>query len=453
MLWMKRPFHSTVSDIVLGSLLLVLSSLNGYAQQEATRLIKVEEGAERIVVAHANGERDDAVKFIWDKQGVGFYEMLALSRTGVFPAVAVNTVLKAAIGGYLDTQIKFGSDGVRSDVAAVELAQDMESIVNSLLSTTSLATTDLAFSDKTKSVLQRLTSIDWSNTAHALEGNPDEDKYVAIYRFVRAQREELEQSITDDLTVLNELWIRGQHVFVSNVSDATVCGTVFDEDKYLCALDLQMNEVFVHDSQPGLSLTLVPEQNLIPVLPPEESVTSKETVKVRKRDRWLRDELLRLNERMDKLDNTKEVLAVRDRIDAIEDRISSIESELEEVKKRVPAYDNPISNLSELTGKNITIRFASGSTNISSEYMVLLNEVFEHLARSPEQRILITGYSDKSGNADRNLELSEQRARAVREHLLARGISSNRVLVNYYGESKSLRFNAEERRVEIEWLP
>jgi outer membrane protein OmpA-like peptidoglycan-associated protein len=48
--------------------------------------------------------------------------------------------------------------------------------------------------------------------------------------------------------------------------------------------------------------------------------------------------------------------------------------------------------------------------------------------------------------------LSEQRAKAVRNYLLQRGIAPERLLVNYYGDSRSAGRDPRERRVEIEWL-
>jgi len=48
--------------------------------------------------------------------------------------------------------------------------------------------------------------------------------------------------------------------------------------------------------------------------------------------------------------------------------------------------------------------------------------------------------------------LSEQRAKAVRAYLLQRGIAADRLMVNYYGDSRSSGRDPNERRVEIEWL-
>ena len=428
-------------------------ALHGQMEEKDTRIWLVEENADKLVVAHANGEREDAVRFIWERSSLGGYEMIAISRDGVFPSARLTDVMRTALGGYLDVRIKFSSDGVQPEAEASDLLAEMESMMNILLIETAAADPVFSFSEQTCSALGKLTRIDWSNTRYALEGNGDEEKYIAIYKFVRIQRDALESAIEQDLAEFTDVWLNRDNVVVGNMSDATVCGTVFDEDKYLCALDLQLKEVFVDDPQPGLAFNLLDEVSAEPEFVPEipeEQV--REQVKVRKRDRWLQEELLRLNDRMDKLDNTKEVFAIRDRIDAIEDRLDNIEDELDEVKTKKSTYDNPIVGLGKLTGKNVTIRFRTGSIQVAPEYMVLLNEVFEHMARSPVQRILITGYSDRSGNATTNLLLSEKRANAVRAHLLKRGISAERILVNYYGDTKSSGIDPSERRVEIEWL-
>jgi outer membrane protein OmpA-like peptidoglycan-associated protein len=48
--------------------------------------------------------------------------------------------------------------------------------------------------------------------------------------------------------------------------------------------------------------------------------------------------------------------------------------------------------------------------------------------------------------------LSEQRARSVRDYLLRRGVAEERLLVNYYGDTRSSGQDPGERRVEVEWV-
>ena len=82
----------------------------------------------------------------------------------------------------------------------------------------------------------------------------------------------------------------------------------------------------------------------------------------------------------------------------------------------------------------------------------MLNEVFEQPTPPRARKVLVTGYTDRSGDPAVNLHLSEQRAKAVRNYLLERGIQAERILVNYYGDHRSAGRDPGERRVEIEWL-
>ncbi len=152
------------------------------------------------------------------------------------------------------------------------------------------------------------------------------------------------------------------------------------------------------------------------------------------------------------MDQRRELWAIRDRLDDIEDRVAGLTLEVRDVRYNVPEEENPSANLSDLVGRNITVRFDRNSTQLNAEYRVLLNEVFEQLARSSIQRVLVTGYSDRTGDPDQNLRLSELRAHAVRNYLMQRGISAERLLVNYYGDSRSSGRDPSERRVELEWI-
>lgn len=68
---------------------------------------------------------------------------------------------------------------------------------------------------------------------------------------------------------------------------------------------------------------------------------------------------------------------------------------------------------------------------------------------------MIEGYTDSSGNNERNQELSEQRATSVRAALLDMGIGNERIATRGYGESYPVASNDTaagrqlNRRVEI----
>jgi len=77
------------------------------------------------------------------------------------------------------------------------------------------------------------------------------------------------------------------------------------------------------------------------------------------------------------------------------------------------------------------------------------------LEENPKRKVAIEGFTDSTGSEERNQELSEQRANAVREALLEMGVSPGRITTRGYGKSLPVASNATEagrqlnRRVEI----
>jgi outer membrane protein OmpA-like peptidoglycan-associated protein len=69
--------------------------------------------------------------------------------------------------------------------------------------------------------------------------------------------------------------------------------------------------------------------------------------------------------------------------------------------------------------------------------------------------VLIEGHTDNTGDKAYNQSLSERRAKAVRDILVAQGISSSRLITKGFGETRPVSSNAtkqgrqQNRRVEI----
>ena len=337
---------------------------------------------------------------------------------------------------------------------------DSESRLSNLEELVNAAADDLGaggifngLSEPTRLQLSRLTHIDWSQARYGVDAGEDQDKYLAIYYYVRTQREELERQLRADLLPLASVAVLGEGVAEpgSQVRINSTCGTVFDEQNYLCALDLQLADTGGGGIDPHLAdrlMQAMEERRTEPAGTSSEAPAQK----IRKRDRWLKSELDAINERIDRMDQRKELWAIRDRMEDIEDRLTGLELEVRDARPEDIDVENPSADLSDLVGQNITVRFSRGSVNLDPEHRVLLNEVFEQLARTPQHRVLITGYSDRSGDPSSNLRLSEQRAREVRNYLLQRGISADRLMVNFYGDSRSMGRDPSERRVEVEWI-
>lgn len=91
------------------------------------------------------------------------------------------------------------------------------------------------------------------------------------------------------------------------------------------------------------------------------------------------------------------------------------------------------------------VTFASGSAVIeaaSSEAQ--LNNLAEILKAHATVRIKIGGYTDSTGNAAANLKLSQERADAVRNALVAKNIAADRLEAEGYGSQHPVASNATE---------
>jgi outer membrane protein OmpA-like peptidoglycan-associated protein len=360
-------------------------------------------------------------------------------------------LLEAGLGTYLDARVRFSRDGVTAELPAALLVQEMDAMVHAAAEDFGVPDAFSGFSTATREQLDRLTRIDWSQARFGVDGGAEQDKYLAIFFYVRSQREELERQIRADLLPLSNVVVIGPKTADpgATVQVNSTCGTVFDEENFLCALDLQLADTGSGGVDPELGLNLM--RSISERTEPAEAPISEE-LRVRKRDRWLKTELDNINARIDQLDQRKELWALRDRMDDIEDRLTGLSLEVQEVREERESGSNETTAEGiELSGTTI-VRFERNAVTIEAEYRALLDEIVEQLSRTTEERVLITGYTDRSGDPAVNLRLSEQRAKAVRNYLLQRGIAPERLLVNYYGDSKSIGRNPEERRVEVEWL-
>jgi outer membrane protein OmpA-like peptidoglycan-associated protein len=102
------------------------------------------------------------------------------------------------------------------------------------------------------------------------------------------------------------------------------------------------------------------------------------------------------------------------------------------------------------------IRFATGSDEIRVESTPTLDEIGAMLREHPDLRLLIEGHTDDVGNGRENQALSERRAAAVRQALVAGyGIDGSRLEAKGFGAAKPAASNAtaegrqQNRRVEL----
>jgi outer membrane protein OmpA-like peptidoglycan-associated protein len=87
--------------------------------------------------------------------------------------------------------------------------------------------------------------------------------------------------------------------------------------------------------------------------------------------------------------------------------------------------------------------------------MQSLYRLVSYLKENPERNLIVEGHTDSIGSESANLALSESRANAVRDFLLANGIASPRVFARGYGKAFPVASNDSaggrqiNRRVEV----
>jgi outer membrane protein OmpA-like peptidoglycan-associated protein len=101
------------------------------------------------------------------------------------------------------------------------------------------------------------------------------------------------------------------------------------------------------------------------------------------------------------------------------------------------------------------INFESGKYDIKPEFEPNLNQVVKLLTDNPDLKLSVEGHTDNTGTQPGNQTLSENRAKAVCNYLISKGISAERLSSKGWGQDKPVADNRTEegryknRRVEL----
>lgn len=148
-------------------------------------------------------------------------------------------------------------------------------------------------------------------------------------------------------------------------------------------------------------------------------------------------------------------------------RAANVSAQLKERQRReqklrqIRAIFDPNEAEVLLSGDKLIIRmfgiqFPSGSAEIKPENFSLLTKLQQVIREFPDAGITIAGNTDSRGDEDTNQALSQKRANAVRDYLLANmSLDAGRVTAVGYGENQPIATNdteqgrAKNRRIDV----
>lgn len=109
--------------------------------------------------------------------------------------------------------------------------------------------------------------------------------------------------------------------------------------------------------------------------------------------------------------------------------------------------------MGEVFYKNVLFEF--DKYDIRTEYYKDLDDLVNYLKLSTQVQIEITGHTDSDGTAEKNLILSQNRAKSVANYLIGKGIEAKRIKTQGFGLTKPIAPNttpegkAQNRRIEF----
>ncbi|MCU0623137.1 MAG: OmpA family protein [Gemmatimonadaceae bacterium] len=104
------------------------------------------------------------------------------------------------------------------------------------------------------------------------------------------------------------------------------------------------------------------------------------------------------------------------------------------------------------------VNFATGTARLTPASRPILDKAAELISANPTIKIEVDGHTDNVGRPANNLRLSQQRADAVRNYLISKGVSGDQLVAKGFGgtqpiaDNKTARGRAANRRVELKKL-
>lgn len=125
---------------------------------------------------------------------------------------------------------------------------------------------------------------------------------------------------------------------------------------------------------------------------------------------------------------------------------------------QIQALRDSLAKLTANANSNVTlpgVNFATGTAALTQSSRFILDEVAATLNDNPNIRVEVAGHTDNTGPRKLNERLSQQRADAVRNYLISKGVSGDRMTAKGYAWDHPVASNAtaagraRNRRTEL----
>lgn len=147
-------------------------------------------------------------------------------------------------------------------------------------------------------------------------------------------------------------------------------------------------------------------------------------------------------------------------LDALNAQLADALAENERLQQELDAKPMPtaavatvapaVRTVENIVSAPVSIFFEVGKANVIASRDMLSVKSLAQLAIEKNASVLVTGYADKSGNADANMKLSERRAQAVVDELVRLGVNPQRIEVVAAGGVDILTPAEYNRRATVE---
>jgi len=115
-------------------------------------------------------------------------------------------------------------------------------------------------------------------------------------------------------------------------------------------------------------------------------------------------------------------------------------------------------HIKQLNEYGKTILFNTGKSTFQEQSFAVLDNMAKVMNQFPNAKFAIEGHTDSTGSDKINNPLSNDRANAVRDYLISKGISASRLTAEGFGsknpidDNKTAAGRANNRRTEIKLI-